>query len=171
MESGGARFIVEHDGAVGAEPWQKSGEPARRSFRRRWERPRSVPASVLVCWASGSPHHDPAGFRGDEPDHRCLRPNTRVPLSGHGLCDAGDRTARVFGVVPTSGLGLTTMANCSSATMAIAVRARVKVLSWMTALQGGSIDPRTLALWAIGFIFVFSAGGKPGKCEFRNLGD
>jgi hypothetical protein len=101
MEIGGAGFIVVHDGAAGAEPWHKSGEPARRSFRGRSEETPSVPVSIGGFWASGSLRDDPAGFRGDEPDRRCLQPNARVRLSSHGLCDAGDRAARVPGVGPS----------------------------------------------------------------------
>jgi cytochrome c oxidase subunit 1 len=67
----------------------------------------------------------------------------------------------------TSSLGLATMANCSSATMVIAVPTRVKVFSWIAWFDRAG----NAAAVGVGLIFVcFTVGGKPGECEFRYLG-
>ena len=62
----------------------------------------------------------------------------------------------------TAGLSLTQQAYFMLATMTIAVPTGIKVFSWIATMWGGSIEFKTLMLWAFGFLFLFTVGGVTG---------
>ena len=66
----------------------------------RWRRPDPVLESVLVLWASGSLHPDPARLWHDLADRLDLFEKADFWLSRHGLCDGRDRGRRVCRVGP-----------------------------------------------------------------------
>src|SRR3546814_14061309 len=62
----------------------------------------------------------------------------------------------------TTGLPVNVKMYFTAATMVIAVPTGIKIFSWIATMWGGSISFKTPMLWAIGFIFMFTAGGVTG---------
>src|SRR3979490_2913611 len=63
----------------------------------------------------------------------------------------------------TVGMSSATQAYFVAATRVIAVPTGVKIFSWIATMWGGSIEFKTPMLWAVGFIFLFSGRGVPGR--------
>ncbi len=62
----------------------------------------------------------------------------------------------------TVGMSITQQSYFMLATMVIAVPTGIKIFSWIATMWGGSVEFRTPMLFAVGFLFLFTAGGVTG---------
>jgi cytochrome c oxidase subunit I+III len=62
----------------------------------------------------------------------------------------------------TAGLGLLSMAFVSAASMAVAIPSGMQVFAWLATLRKGRVQMNSVALFLLGFLFIFVLGGLTG---------
>ena len=131
-----------------------------RSVDRRRSDP--VPAHVLVLFASGGLHHDPAGMGVIS---ELISNFSRKKIFGYEFIAFSSIAIAVFGFLVwghhmfVSGQSIYAGMVFSFLTMVVAVPSAIKMFNWTATMYKGSISFDTPMLYAIGFMGLFLIGG------------